>query len=122
MLSADTLPDRGRPVALVLVSGDRLALAVWTHLRDTSAGLDAVPMHLVDASSPTLPDLDASTRVVLVVSAGTVTAPEVLAIAGACQDAGAPPSGVLVVGAAGSAPGPSMPARPAGASASGGTS
>jgi hypothetical protein len=59
--------------------------------------VSAPPVRQVAALGGTLPDLDPAARLVLVVTAGTMTAAALHQLAGACHDAGAAPHAVLLV-------------------------
>jgi uncharacterized protein involved in exopolysaccharide biosynthesis len=109
--SGDGGSRRRPPVALVMVAGDRAAGAAGTRLRIVAPEMAEVPVYAVAVDQPLLPDLVPGTRVVLVLSPGTLPAPAVLALSGACVDAGAPVWGVLVVGPPRSVTVPLLPAR-----------
>jgi hypothetical protein len=94
-------------ITMVRPAGDRAA--AWA--ADQFAGLlppGAPVVRQLEAHAKALPDLDPGSRVVLVLTAGTLTAGALHTLAAACHDAGRSPHSVLLVAPARPAP----PARP----------
>ncbi|MGH3809698.1 MAG: hypothetical protein ACRDRU_24365 [Pseudonocardiaceae bacterium] len=83
---------------VVVLGGDGLASRAVARLAiaATTEGsiLDVVT---VSAARPTLPNCPDSSAALLVVTSGTATGGQLLAVAEACQDAGCPAAGVLLV-------------------------
>ncbi len=94
-------------LTLVRPAADRAAQWAAEHL----AGLlptAAPPARHIAAEGAALPDLDPNSRVVLVVTAGTLSAAAAHTLAAACRDAGGAPHAVLLVAPAR----PVVPLRP----------
>ncbi len=104
-------PDDSARLLVVVVDDDVLAsravgaLAIATANGDVSTSpdqsrsTDAAVLSVVSVSAarPTVPDSHEASGVLVVVTSGTRTAWELLAVAEACHDAGHPVAGVLVV-------------------------
>lgn len=83
-------------LTVVHPAGDPVAAATAGHLVGRLP-VSAPPVRHVAALGGTLPDLDPAARLVLVVTAGTMTAAALHQLAAACHDAGSAPHAVLLV-------------------------
>jgi len=100
--TASILPDGSGLSATVqaAVSGEPTTRGAVTVLTDSSPSRpDGVvfPLVVVSASRPTVPPQPDVSATLLVITSGTATGAELLGVAQACQDAGHPLSGVLLV-------------------------
>ena len=96
-LSSDAAGEPRAPVAMLLVAGDALAERAAARVAELAG--DDVPLLVlpIGMPRPTVPDLSSTARVVLSVTVGTLTAGQLMDLAGACHDAGRLACGALVV-------------------------
>lgn len=92
-------PDESVRVLVVVIDDDEAAARAVGRLTIAAALEDAVVLSIVPVSAarPTVPDSHDVSGVLVVVTSGTRTAWELLAVAEACQDADHPVAGVLIV-------------------------
>jgi capsular polysaccharide biosynthesis protein len=92
-------PDESVRPLVVVVDDDVLASLAARRLATEAADDDALVLSVVavSAARPTIPDSHDVSGVLVVVTSGTRTAWELLAVAEACHDAGYPVAGVLMV-------------------------
>jgi capsular polysaccharide biosynthesis protein len=83
---------------VVVLEGDGLASRAVARLAIAAATEGSVlDVVTVSAARPTLPNCPDSSAALLVVTSGTATGGQLLAVSEACQDAGCPAAGVLLV-------------------------
>jgi capsular polysaccharide biosynthesis protein len=98
-------PDEPLRLLVVITDGDELASRAVAQLEIAGTSADQAPARpaavlsvvSVSAVRPTIPEPPGVSGVLVVVTSGTRTAWQLLSVAEACQDAGHPVAGVLVV-------------------------
>lgn len=114
----DRLRDRlphPRPLLVVVPDGDEMAGRAAGQLVAEAGGDPLLRVVEVSVSRPLVPDRDGESGALVVLSAGSWTAPELVGIAEACADAGHEVAGAIVAGVVRARPKRSAGRRPDGA-------